>query len=169
VLSAEVFLAVWKKVFAQRRYLSYDFVVKADVDTVFLPQLLRAHLSRHLYISRSSPATRVYMSNCQDGLRGPLEILSRGAAQAYDAGVVNCERRLRHELEADREEAFLRQCLDFLGVGRVDDFGLLSDASCPPSPQSPLPCTTQRVSYHPLASPAEYFECLAQAGEKVGR
>jgi len=166
-LNSDIFVRVWEKVFSLRSFQSYEWTVKVDPDAVFLPDRLRQHVSRYLYLSRTSPALypgdRVFLNNCKDGLHGPIEVVSRGGMEVFSEGIHRCRRHLQHEFATYGEDVFLRHCLKLLEVSRGDDFGLLTEVACDPFPSQPMPCISGKVSFHPLKSPEAYFECLGQA------
>jgi len=162
-LNTEIFIMVWKKVFSDGIFEKYDWTVKVDPDAVFLPNRLRDHVSRYLYVSRSTAASRVYLNNCKDGLHGPIEVVARGGMESFSNGILHCEEALRSEFSQFGEDVFLRHCLKLLGVDKADDFGMLTETACDPFPSQPMPCVSGKVAFHPLKSPVKYFECLGQA------
>jgi len=162
-LNTEVFVRVWQQVFKDGKYQDYDWTVKVDPDTVFLPKLLRQHVGRYLDLSISSPDERVYFGNCKAGLHGAIEVLSRGAMWFLSAGIHRCVHGLKGDFGQYGEDEFLRRCLDIVGVRLMEDFGMLKDPSCAPVPAQPAPCINGKVAFHPLRTPAAYFDCLAQA------
>mmetsp|Transcript_11068 Transcript_11068/g.22914 ORF Transcript_11068/g.22914 Transcript_11068/m.22914 type:complete len:289 (-) Transcript_11068:98-964(-) len=156
-LNTRVFLRVWERVFARAAFARRDWTVKVDPDTVFLPGRLREHLRRG-----PSPRQRVFLVNCRFGLHGPLEVLSRPAVSALEAGLRRCRAERAAGLDTEGEDMYLAACLKLLGVRGVEDFGLLSDAACM---ERPFPCTSGRPAFHPLKRVDKYRRCLAQAEE----
>jgi len=165
-LNSEVFVRVWKKVFDRGVFWKHDWTVKVDPDAVFLPKILRIHVARYLKLEGYTSSAKVYLNNCKDGLHGPIEVISRGGMAAFSDGISDCHQNLKWEFSTYGEDVFLRHCLARLGVKKSDDFGLLMETVCDPFPQSPSPCVTGKVSFHPLKSPDKYFKCLGEA-EKV--
>lgn len=162
-LNTEVFVRVWKKVFSDNIFTKYDWTVKVDPDAVFLPDRLRDHASRYLYLRLFTSASPVYLNNCKDGLHGPIEVISLGGMESFRSGITRCEDALRGEFDQFGEDVFLRHCLKLLGVVKADDFGMLQETACDPFPDKPMPCVSGKVAFHPLKSPVIYFQCLDQA------
>jgi len=156
-LNTRVFLRVWDRVFTEGKFRDYDWTVKVDPDTVFLPSRLREHLSWN-----PPPGDGVMYVNCPRdfGFHGPLEVLSRQAVELFRAGTGRCRRERAAGLDKEGEDMFLAACLELLHVDRVKDFGLLSDEACM---EHPFPCYSGKVAFHPLKRADKYFECLAQA------
>jgi len=161
VLNSAIFVLAWKLVFRDGRFQRNDWTAKVDPDAVFLPDRLRANVLRNaVFIPRVS-----YLNNCRIGLHGPLEVISTGGMLAFMDGIEICLQEGVADFERFGEDVFLRQCLDRLGVAKVEDYGLLSEINCF---ENPSPCTSGKVAFHPFKSPQAYLGCLAQAKESQG-
>jgi hypothetical protein len=156
-LNSDVFVRIWRRVLEGGQAAKHDFTIKLDADTVFFADRLKRHLAG------LNAEDSVYLNNCKDGLHGPLEILSRGAMQAFGDGLDECVESLKFEWDTYGEDVFLRHCLGLLGVSRVDDFGLLDETfdGNPPS------CGSRAAAFHPLKSPASFDDCLSQASSSA--
>jgi hypothetical protein len=152
-LNSEIFVRVWKKVASVGVWRQYDWTVKLDPDCVFIPSRLRTRLKS------GSPDAPVYINNFEEGLHGPIEVLSMKAMEAYDQGMERCVSELKHEWTIWGEDVFLRHCLGLLGVGRVDDFTLLTETFDHSLPD----CDTGSAAFHPLKKVEDWFECLRVA------
>jgi len=155
-LNSEIFWRVWVKVFELKRFVEYDWSVKMDPDAVWLPNRLLMHV-----VDRE-PASLVYLNNCDEGLHGPIEVISKGGMKAFDLGKQHCHDLLIKEWMTYGEDVWVRRCMGLLSVARIDDYMLLREKACKPF-KDPMPCDTQAVAFHPLKSPARYFACLDQA------
>jgi len=160
-LNSEIFFRVWLKVIALARFRLHDWTVKMDPDAVFLPGRLRSRFAS------SDPKSVVYINNCDEGLHGPIEVISNGGMRTYAAGIQKCRQRLEAEWMSYGEDVWLRHCLGLLGVNRVDAFDLLREKACRPF-KDPVPCVAEAVAFHPLKTPQAYFACLAQAESHGG-
>mmetsp|Transcript_53648 Transcript_53648/g.166236 ORF Transcript_53648/g.166236 Transcript_53648/m.166236 type:complete len:234 (-) Transcript_53648:173-874(-) len=173
-LNTDVFVRVWKAAVRQGDFRRYDWTVKADPDSVFLPerlrQLVRTVSQRLPELERPGTAVchacggnwssaAVYLNNCRFGLHGPLEVLSRGAVDAFASGLPRCE-HLR--VKPWGEDWFMDHCLQHLGARRVDEFRLLSEAHCG---QHPFPCKAASVAFHPFKDVQRYLQCSSNAAE----
>mmetsp|Transcript_58627 Transcript_58627/g.116286 ORF Transcript_58627/g.116286 Transcript_58627/m.116286 type:complete len:565 (-) Transcript_58627:52-1746(-) len=155
-LNSEIFWRVWVKVFELKRFVEYDWSVKMDPDAVWLPNRLRTH------VANRQPASPVYLNNCDEGLHGPIEVISNGGMKSFDLGKQLCHRLLIREWMTYGEDVWVRRCMGLLSVARVDDDMLLREKACNPY-KDPMPCNAQVVAFHPLKSPVKYFACLDQA------
>lgn len=162
-MNSKVFIKVWRKVFADKRYLKAGWTVKVDPDAVFLPARLRAMLVK------SDPDANVYFNNCDQGLHGPIEILARGGMEVFRKGIDKCVKHLSHEFDQAGEDVFLRHCLGLLNVSRVDNFHLLSEDRCMWENPVKQGCVSGKVAFHPFKKPETYFHCLQQAKAKDHR
>merc|ERR1712190_326433 len=96
---------LWKK---------QEWTVKVDPDAVFLPDRL------HDQLKRAHGSDSVYLNNCDQGLHGPIEIVSHAGMADFEAGIDKCVTELKHEWGWQGEDVFLRHCLGILKVSRVD-------------------------------------------------
>merc|ERR1712113_152655 len=105
----------------------------------------------------------VYFNNCDQGLHGPIEILSNGGMRTYFAGIDKCVAALKYEWNEKGEDVFLKHCLGMLKVNRVDNFKLLSEDRCFYENPAQNGCTSGKVSFHPFKDSQSWFICLEQA------
>lgn len=157
-LNSEIFVRVWRRVFEDRLFIGYDWTVKVDPDAVFLPWRLREH------VRNADPDAHVYLNNCDQGIHGPLEVISRGAMEVFSHGISDCLPKLEQEFTWAGEDVFLRHCLGMLKVNRVDDFRLLSEKACFWEDPEKNGCVSGKVAFHPFKTPELYKRCLDQAG-----
>lgn len=156
-LNSEIFVRAWKKVLADATYLQAKLTVKVDPDAVFLPARLRRLLSG------AHEEDVVYFNNCDQGLHGPIEVLTRGGMRTLAKGIADCERELAKEFTWAGEDVFIRHCLGYLQVNRVDNFNLLSEDHCFNEAPGKDGCVSGKVSFHPFKQAASYLTCLDQA------
>lgn len=122
VANTDIFTKIWGQVKSEGRFKDYDWTVKVDVDAVFFPDRLRAHIK-----SMSPPAnTAVYLHNIKFKFHfmGALEVLSRDAAITFMENAYTCGKYLGHK---GGEDHFTLECLDAFKVGHMTDFSLLDD------------------------------------------
>mmetsp|Transcript_6353 Transcript_6353/g.17761 ORF Transcript_6353/g.17761 Transcript_6353/m.17761 type:complete len:581 (-) Transcript_6353:104-1846(-) len=164
-LNSWIFIAVWRRVVEDARYLHHDWTVKVDPDSVFLPDRLGVVLQDHKGAG--------YLNNCKFGLHGPIEVLARSAVAAlaadYDASFDGkapklCVETLEFGLWG--EDVFLDRCLhDVLQVGRETDDRLMCEAHCDCPDWFWCKNGTNRVSFHPFKRADLYTQCLANTLE----
>jgi len=159
-LNSEIFARAWKRVFRDGHYKLAAWTVKADPDAVFLPSRLR-HLLRG-----ADETASVYLNNCDQGLHGPIEVIALGGMRVFDRNISDCIDSLKHEWTWAGEDVFLRHCLGFVGVNRVDEFKLLSEDHCFNENPAQNGCYSGKVAFHPFKNNKGYFKCLSQAEEQ---
>merc|ERR1712113_1211728 len=99
---------------------SHPWTVKVDPDTVFLPGRLRTRLKA----LRAPERQAIYIRNCNMsfGFFGAIEVLSRSAVSKLAASIADCQRTM---VGLSGEDGWMRECLDAIGVGHMDDFDIL--------------------------------------------
>lgn len=164
-LNLPIFLAVWTKVILDGVFMTQDWTVKVDPDTVFLATRLRDILRAH-------PETDdgVYLNNCKFGLHGPLEVFSRNAVTAWALGSEKCVDHFTELCQGDcawGEDMFIDQCLSrVLKLQRDSDFRMLVEDHCDP-PKGWTSCEDHSyAAYHPFKNLSGYSECLTNAADR---
>mmetsp|Transcript_121249 Transcript_121249/g.343523 ORF Transcript_121249/g.343523 Transcript_121249/m.343523 type:complete len:382 (-) Transcript_121249:238-1383(-) len=161
-LNTGVFLQLWSQVIRDGLYLDYQWTVKVDPDTVFLPDRLRGMLKDY-----EEPAGGVYINNCRYGLHGPIEIFSRNTVTTFGVRRGECKKYFDEECKGPckyGEDWYVDQCLQkVLKVKRVDNFKILTEEHCKP-PKNWRNCEMKGVaSFHPFKTESAYRDCLAKA------
>jgi len=106
---------------------------------------------------RPSDPSAMYINNCKFGLHGPLELLNNQAVTLYVDSLSSCT-NLPNDLWG--EDKYLDRCMLQLGVTRVNWFNLLSETACG---ETPAPCISNDIAFHPFKTADEYFACQASA------
>lgn len=121
-----VFARAYRRIQSDGVYKDYDWSVKVDPDSVFLPGVLQKKLSER-WIDKYTP---VYFVNCQQwhSMQGPLEVFSRAAGELFFGQHQRCLDSLQWKEWG--EDWFANKCLDMLGGQGWDGFDLLDDAYC---------------------------------------
>merc|ERR1712217_133764 len=163
-----------------------DWVIKSDVDAVFLPIRLLKTLSGY-----KVPAGGVYVENCKKvmyGFFGNLEVVSVDAFKSFASNLESCKGSLDWKGKDPDwkfgpwgEDLFMQKCMDKIGVPKVSNFTIVSDGMCKYDVEylgtylkkgkytySPTCDDAKTVSYHPLKKPADYFTCLAKTQKIAG-
>jgi len=152
-----VFMKAWDKVREDMRYRNHEWTIKADPDSVVLPDRLRQKLAPHV-----GPA--LYVKNCAKCsgpgwpmMFGSLEAVSRAAVDAYFDGEQRCATELGWQSWG--EDLFLGLCLDHLGVGNIVDLSISGDNVC-----TGANCGDGwHGNYHPFKNAGAWFSCWDQA------
>jgi len=122
-VNTELFMNVWRSIKTQNTYASFEWQVKADPVTVFIPARLRYLLSTQMVTQKG-----VYMENCnyvRMSLHGSLEVVSRGGFTAFLDNLDDCYNTLpwkdgtHAHFKYYGEDKFLQFCMDKLGVDKV--------------------------------------------------
>lgn len=149
-LNTPIFLKVWEQILADGRYKLYSWTVKADPDAVFFPWRLRETVATH--VEENLKASKgVFMRNCQFGLHGPIEVISKKAMEAYRKGWKSCKK-------PPQEDVYLQACLLGLGSKQVDSFELLAEDHC--QSKDWQKCRSGHVAFHPFKTVESYRTCL---------
>mmetsp|Transcript_85475 Transcript_85475/g.222352 ORF Transcript_85475/g.222352 Transcript_85475/m.222352 type:complete len:257 (-) Transcript_85475:134-904(-) len=158
-LNTDVFIKAWRHIFDDGKFLKFGWTVKVDPDCVFLPSRLREEVRKY------NPNDVSYLNNCDQGLHGPIEVLSLGGMQAFRDSLNICtsDKKLTDEKSTGGEDVFLRHCMTLINVKKVDNFKLLSEQACFWEDPVKNGCTSGKVSFHPFKKPDLYFKCLDQA------
>jgi len=156
--NAKLFMAVWDKVIAGARFHDYDFTLKVDPDAVLIPWRIRDHMRSHI-------GENAYVVNCNKFPNSPnfpmmfgaVEIFTTKAMIAYAMGSWKCGQQL--PWGSWGEDYYMTHCLDFLGVGRIADFGVLGDNVC-----TGANCLDPYTgSFHPFKTIDSWMQCWGQA------
>jgi hypothetical protein len=158
-LNSDIFVRVWKKVFRDRVYDEHGWTVKVDPDAVFFPDRLLWQ------VRNSNSSDSIYLNNCDQGLHGPIEVISRGGMRTFEAGIDKCVDDLQHEFTWAGEDVFLRHCLGMLEVNRVDNWAILDEAVCFYGDPVGKGCYSGKVAFHPFKELDSYMNCVQQALE----
>jgi hypothetical protein len=153
-LNSEIFDRTWRHVRDLGTWEDYSWTVKVDPDAVFLPMRLKQHLVK------SDPMAKVYLNNCDQGLHGPIEVISLGGLQVFLPGLDDCKDALQKEWEWAGEDVWARHCWGMLKIDRVDDFKLLSEQVCFYEDPVHMGCVSGKVAFHPFKDEEAYFKCL---------
>jgi len=159
-MNTDIFIRVWATVIKMGTFRDHAWTVKADPDAVFFPARLRQMVV-------DEPSGPLYLNNCKFGLHGPIEVMSKEALDVWHEKSGHCEdiRKAGMDMSRDQSDAdhaygedeYIHRCFDKIGVGRVDELGLLlSETACQ---QETVPCDEGKVSFHPFKTMQEYFDC----------
>merc|ERR1711870_144586 len=161
-----------------------DWVIKSDIDAVFLPQRLLDTLKGY-----KVPSGGVYIENCKKvmyGFFGHLEVVSGDGFQTFLTNLETCKATLAWKGDDPDwkfgpwgEDLFMQRCMDKIGVAKVSNFSIVSDGMCKANTKNgpyfkqgkvfrPTCDDAKTVSYHPLLKPADYFTCLAKTQAVAG-
>jgi len=147
--NTEVFLRAWDAVVAGGQYRRHPWTLKVDVDTVFFPGRLSAHVGS---LNPNDP----WFLNTDGMLSAPIEVFSRAAVRLYAA-------KGRHECSnagarAGEEDSFLDYCMHTLGASPRADKHLLMSCGDPDR------CRDRAfLAFHLFETPALYDDCDSAA------
>jgi hypothetical protein len=173
-VNAPMFIAAWKKIQEEGMWTDKDWIVKVDVDAVFLPSRLRTYLEKVEVTSNG-----IYLENCKYvnfGFFGSLAVMSHDAAATYIKNLDTCKQELNYKgsekatgMQPWGEDLFAQRCMDISGVDKVSAFDINTDANCAmwrPEGEKKnrkwLPdCATARTpAMHHFKTPKLYFDYL---------
>jgi hypothetical protein len=171
-INAPFYANGWKAIGEDGRWANYDWTVKIDPDTVFLPDRLKLKLSGQKVTEKG-----VYFTNCehvQFGFFGNLEVISKAGFSALLGGLEECKADPKVNNVTFGEDLLMQLCMAKMGVDNVEDFYITTDDACDviartlASPGtkkkvSPPNCMMGTPAFHPLKKPVDYIDCLATA------
>jgi len=177
-----LFVNVWKKVLEEGHHAKYDWTVKVDPTTIFIPIRLRKILE-----TQKQTDTGIYLENCKFvrwGFHGSLQVMDKKAAMTLAQHVGGCVDELPWDHAEHShfiftgEDKFMQKCMDLHGVDRIPSTfevgmgkGLDTTITCPSHMPKNIknktkwhpPCnTTRTAAMHPFKDPKLYFTCLKQ-------
>jgi len=178
-----LYVNVWKKLLEQNEFKDFDWTVKVDTTTVFLPMRLRKILEKQKQTDNG-----VYLENCKYvryGFHGSLEVVDKKAAMTYAQNAENCLDELPYEHAKHAhfsfmgEDKFMQRCMDRHGVDKIPSTydvgngpqeGLHTTVTCPahqpnqgkglPKKWKPPCATTLTAAMHAFKKPSDYFTCI---------
>merc|ERR1712039_967333 len=148
-----LFSQVWKKIHSEGNAKDQDWVVKADLDAVFIPSRLQAKVSEQLV-----PDQGLYYENCkfvEYGYFGNLEVFSKQAWATLMENVDDCYTSVdwKKGIKDGKygpmgEDLFAQVCMDKHGVKKVKNKKWIP------------PCAgTVTPSIHPFKKPDAWKKC----------
>jgi len=166
-----VFVRAYRRIQSDGVFKAYDWSVKVDPDTVFIPGVLQRKLAVH----NIDPSIPVYFVNCRTwhSLQGPLEVLSRHAGDLFYGHHQRCLDTLPWQDWG--EDWFINKCLDMLGVRGLDGFDMLNDMWCQDNYENTghsywdevkkngPTCNDGKAAHHPYKTTKDMIACLNEA------
>jgi len=153
--NTEVFLQAWSAVRDDGRFANFDWTVKIDPDCVLVPDRIRGRLGNF-------GVGKFYVANCDRGgqappmMYGAVEAISNEAVQAFVSEEDRCKNELGWQVIQDwGEDRWLGECLDHIGVTRIDGYDLLHDQRC----LSDADCHNDAAAFHPFKSTDSWAAC----------
>jgi len=177
-LNLGIFLALYRQILLDQDFLSAEWLVKVDPDTVWAPTRLRHYLREH---SWGIGGDGIYFNNCEEGLHGPIEVFSKNAFISVGRAAQRCKAAYDQQECSDNctgvweqtkycngpciqwwgEDIWVDQCLtDFTNAKRVMVKTLLQEDHCKPQLANWRSCTDPHtVAFHPFKDPWEFKQC----------
>jgi len=150
VMKASAFIKVWAKLLKDGMIAQYDWTVKLEVDTVFLPDFLRYRLNGRCTVENCKP---VFVTSSGSST-GAIEVLSKTAVMYYVANGWSCESRIEPSEVGEAE--YLSTCLASLMIPDETEPKLLLDGGAT--------CDNEHAAFRPYMSWTAYQDCLYEAG-----
>jgi len=176
-VNTPIFYQVWKAIRDHGTYQGYDYTVKVDPATVFIPSRLTSWLVTQVQTERGN-----YWETCknvQEGFFGNLEVFNLKAITVLLTNVEDCKLTLCWRNTPDcagdwkfgpwGEDLFAQKCMDRHGVAKLTNFNLTISGTCPanrPPDQKqnqdfvPSCFGANTAAVHPFKTTEKYFGCL---------
>lgn len=170
-LNTNTFMALWRAVILDGDYLTVNWIIKVDPDTVWFPSRLKVLLHDHGYLNSSNiPADGMSLINCNLGfesLHGPLEIFSQNALRTLAVKSAACFDTLIYWGDAQwGEDEWIDQCMfKDTHVKRVYEAKVLAEDHCNHWPGW-RSCTADRVGFHPFKDIGQHIACY-ETGKNI--
>jgi hypothetical protein len=169
-----LFMKVWDMIFEDGTVWDRDWTIKADPDTVLLPDRLRAHLEPHT--NTWDHGGRLFFVNCNAWpwssdfplMYGAVEVFSQAAMRQYMEFADHCLEALP-AWETWGEDLYMTRCMDQIDVGRISDFNLVGDMTCHGPGQewygdgTDICSNYQMAGFHPFKDIESWSECFDKA------
>jgi len=168
-LNTDLFIVIWKRIFAERLHLGYDFTVKVDADTAFVPDRLRSIVPWGPD-RRDDPSNhvKVYLNSCHWCIIkfiGPIEVVSRAALQHLQANMGRCQAHVEyHDVS---EDVFLERCFAMLGIPAKNPKGKFLVPTWKVRNQNPKVCLDGWTAAHPLKDTDVMLTCYENMFNKL--
>lgn len=161
LLNTHVFMKAWDKIAEGNLHAPHDWVVKVDVDAVFLADRLQKILGQESWSWASKWGSAVYIMNCAkyESMQGPLEIITRAGVDQLLDGFATCRSSIPTTDKG--EDQFLNQCMKLLGLQGVVGYDFLSDFYCD-GMDAACDCASgnhMSSTFHPCKSEEAFFKC----------
>jgi len=183
-VNTPLFYQVWKALRDHGNYQHHDWTVKADPQTVFLPQRLRDFFSDKTKFKGVQTEQGNYFENCPgvlSGMFGNLEVTNLKAFTVFMTELEDCKLSLcwRNTDDCKKdwnygpwgEDKFMQECMDKNGVEKVEGFELTQSGTCPkqrpPAEKEnknyvpPCGAGMTKPAVHPFRDTKAYFACLS--------
>jgi len=163
--NSELFLEIWEKVKDEGQYKGAHWIVKADSDTVFFADRLRArvggpeHARTHsTFFANCDAKEDIQAEEHSHFMYGPLEVFSEKAADTFFKHFEKCKTTVGLG-ETMWEERYLTHCLELLGtkMNTHQSMHLLSDPHCNHGVKPD--CAGTSVAFHNFSSTEAYTAC----------
>lgn len=158
--NTNIFRAVWRKVLDRMVWMDYEWTVKADLDSVFVPNRLLHYVQDPWIQNHAQEGNGLWLNNCWRGLHGPIEVLSRQAMQIYNNRWLQCEAVAEAK---PQEDVYLQECMQTLGIWKSDMKHLLAEDHC--DHHDFWKCEGNFVAYHPFKEEKKWMECRNNLGD----
>lgn len=166
-LNLNIFTAVWRQVISDGQYLLFNWIVKADPDTVFFPHRLRAIVAKHEKGAVGGYGQGAYFNNCKYGMHGPLEVFSQNAVNALASMFLGCFHYFQKLCSGDcswGEDMWVDQCLKkFVNSTRINEYNVLEEDHCDPAMGWQSCEDTTKAAFHPFKIASRYLVCHKSA------
>jgi hypothetical protein len=182
-VSTGMYKQVWKATRGRIGLERADWVVKVEVDTVFIPIRLKTRLLAEnlTSIDENFTSPNVYFETCREvdwGFFSSFEVFSIQAFNTLVTNLDTCSKNVNWvnpgwgpRWGPIDEDTFAQMCMDDHGVPKMMDFQhLIADATCPLERKwwhakdnmtwTPPCMRMSSPAMRPFKTPQEYFNCL---------
>jgi len=151
-----IFRTFWRFLMDEGRWQRHDWIVKVDADAVFIPSMLRSLVSQSSIVSAANESKGAWLNNCNMGLHGPIEVMSKKAMDVFNGTWHWCPQN------SPEEDVFLKNCMWASGIHQVNAYSMLQEPHC--NRWDYQACRgREAVAFHPFKDSASWTSCYQRA------
>jgi hypothetical protein len=175
--NTEVFRVIWHAVYKADKWRKYNWTLKLDPDTVFIPDAFRFSLAWHGEQAACKDQKGCWILNCGYGaIFGAAEVLSSKAMAVFGANLWSSTCGYR-----GAEDQWINNCVHQLGIGKSQDIESFCMRGCDVQTQTTrflraqwhvckhnfTSCEGPQSVWHPAANATLMKSCYRKQGVRI--
>mmetsp|Transcript_21632 Transcript_21632/g.40746 ORF Transcript_21632/g.40746 Transcript_21632/m.40746 type:complete len:285 (+) Transcript_21632:83-937(+) len=157
--NTRIFVQLWRKLLDDKEWVHYDWTLKIDPDSVFLPERFQQFALTDSVVKGAARTNGTIVRNVDNpyiGIYGAMEAISQKAMQVYHGNFATCQP------EHPSEDVYIWHCLrKHLHIKTVDATTALMEKQ--DGDQGWERCASAALCFHPFKNSKAWRECHATA------